>query len=96
MEITNPLVSSEKSGRSTAYLRVGLVLGIVVIVVGAAVVAIQVATGKRTLRSLLPKKLGGTVQQSKVELQQEYQNPFNQETQFINPFEKTKNPFRNL
>lgn len=30
---------------------------------------------------------------TKVELKTEYKNPFNKETQFVNPFDGTKNPF---
>lgn len=29
----------------------------------------------------------------KVELQENYQNPFKKETQYVNPFETYKNPF---
>lgn len=30
---------------------------------------------------------------TKVELKTEYKNPFNKDTQFVNPFDQTKNPF---
>ncbi len=30
----------------------------------------------------------------KVSLKEEYQNPFNKETQYVNPFEASKNPFK--
>lgn len=31
--------------------------------------------------------------QPKVEIQTKYENPFNKETQFVNPFDQYKNPF---
>lgn len=32
----------------------------------------------------------------KVELKTEYKNPFDKETQYVNPFQEFKNPFNNL
>lgn len=37
----------------------------------------------------LPFLIGGP----RVDLKKEYQNPFNKETQYVNPFDKYKNPF---
>ena len=37
---------------------------------------------------------GGLLQRGpKVELQETYKNPFDKETQYVNPFDKYKNPF---
>ena len=42
----------------------------------------------------LPSSLTSIFQKSpKVELQENYQNPFKKETQYVNPFETYKNPF---
>ena len=35
-------------------------------------------------------------QPPKVALQTTYENPFDKETQFVNPFQENKNPFRNI
>ena len=41
----------------------------------------------------LPFNVPGIGQGSKVEVKTTYQNPFNKETQYVNPFETYKNPF---
>ncbi len=35
-------------------------------------------------------------QEPTVSLKQEYNNPFNRESQYVNPFDTTKSPFLNL
>lgn len=50
---------------------------------------ILVATGKVKLPFSVPFLQQGP----KVDLKTEYKNPFNKETQYVNPFETYKNPF---
>lgn len=35
-------------------------------------------------------------QEASVQIKKDYQNPFDKNTQYINPFNQTKNPFDNL
>lgn len=41
----------------------------------------------------LPSSVPLLQNQPKVELKSEYKNPFNKDTQYVNPFDKYKNPF---
>lgn len=65
----------------------GLIL-IAIIAFWAVVLYILISKGVINLKTPFTKK-----EPSKVELKTEYQNPFNKETQFVNPFDQTKNPF---
>ncbi|TSC65905.1 MAG: Uncharacterized protein CEO21_303 [Microgenomates group bacterium Gr01-1014_80] len=62
-----------------------LLLVVVLIIVG-----FLVYSGKIKLPFSLPF---GKKQATNVELKSEYKNPFNKETQYVNPFETYKNPF---
>lgn len=44
-------------------------------------------------KNILKIKTPFSPKQPTVELKTEYKNPFNKETQFVNPFDQTKNPF---
>jgi len=35
-------------------------------------------------------------QEASVQIKKDYQNPFDKNTQYVNPFDQTKNPFDNL
>jgi flagellar basal body-associated protein FliL len=63
---------------------------VLILVVGVLVVAFWVLIFKFVLKGKLPflKK-----EEPKVELKTEYGNPFNKETQYVNPFDEFKNPF---
>lgn len=65
----------------------GLVL-IVVISVWALVLYLLISKDIIKLKIPSLKK-----EPTAVELKTEYKNPFNKDTQFVNPFDKTKNPF---
>ena len=49
------------------------------------------ASGIVKLPSLIKFK-----KEPKVELKTEYQNPFHKESQYVNPFDKYKNPFAGI
>lgn len=38
----------------------------------------------------------GLTKKPNVELKTEYKNPFDRETQYVNPFQEYKNPFNNI
>lgn len=63
-----------------------LPLLIVVVVVVVGIYLVVQGTIKLPSVPLLQKK-------PKVELKTSYENPFNKDTQYVNPFEKSKNPF---
>ena len=64
-------------------------LPLLLIVAVVGVVIFLVSQGKIKL----PGLPFGQKAQPKVELKTEYKNPFNKETQYVNPFETYKNPF---
>ena len=69
----------------------GVVHLLPVIIIVVIVAAAWLVVAKFILKGKLPffdKK-----EPTKVELKTEYQNPFNKKTQFVNPFDQTKNPF---
>lgn len=65
----------------------GLII-IVIIAVWALVLYLLISKNIIKFKTPFSKK-----EPSKVQLQTEYKNPFNKDTQFVNPFDKTKNPF---
>lgn len=67
--------------RRRLYLVFFLVLGIV-----AITAAFLIFKGKFSPKSILKK-------QASVELKTAYKNPFEKDTQYVNPFQKYKNPF---
>lgn len=62
-----------------------LIVIVILVIVGIVVVYLALR-GKGPATQLFKKG-------PKVELQSTYKNPFNKDTQFVNPFEKYKNPF---
>ena len=67
-------------------LKKGVVHLVAIFVIIAVAVAAYFIYTRFIAKKLSPK-------QPKVELKTEYKNPFNKDTQFVNPFDKTKNPF---
>lgn len=67
------------------FLHLLPLLLIVAVIVGA----ILIVSGKLKLPFSVPFLNQGP----KVDLKSEYKNPFNKETQYVNPFETYKNPF---
>lgn len=63
-----------------------LLLLIIVAIVGGAIYLVYKGYIKLPSTSLFQKK-------TNVELKTEYKNPFKKETQYVNPFDKYKNPF---
>lgn len=58
------------------------------IVIAVVFVVLYLLFGKKLLTKL--PSLSG---QPKVALKEDYQNPFDRKTQYVNPFDKFKNPF---
>lgn len=69
------------SNRRRLYLVVFLVLGVII-----AISAFLVIKGRFSPQSLLKK-------QASVDLKTTYNNPFDKDSQYVNPFQKYKNPF---
>lgn len=65
-----------------------LLLPLLLLLAAAAFALIYFGVIKNPLKNL---KIGQSG--SKVELKTEYKNPFKKETQYVNPFDKYKNPF---
>jgi len=63
------------------YLIIGLISAVVILVV-----VMLLKTPSSPLQKIIQKK-------PTVEVKTTYQNPFDKNTQYINPFEKYKNPF---
>ena len=68
-----------------------LFLLIIVVIVGAAVLLVTQGIIKIPGLSLPSTSL--FQKKTNVELKTEYKNPFKKETQYVNPFDKYKNPF---
>ncbi|MEK7617393.1 MAG: hypothetical protein AAB414_05065 [Patescibacteria group bacterium] len=65
-----------------------LALPLVLLLIAAAVALIYFGVIQNPLKNL---RIGSSV--PKVDLKKEYKNPFDKETQYVNPFETYKNPF---
>lgn len=65
-----------------------LALPVVVLIVAAVVALVYFGLIKNPLQTLPFSKSGPS-----VPLKSEYKNPFDKETQYVNPFETYKNPF---
>lgn len=71
-----------------------LALPLLLLLIAVAAVFVLISTGiiKNPLKNIpFLSKLGPG---PKVELKKEYNNPFKKETQYVNPFETYKNPFK--
>ena len=68
-----------------------LFLLIIVVIVGAAV--LLVTQGIVKIPGLSLPSISLFQKKVNVELKTEYKNPFKKETQYVNPFDKYKNPF---
>jgi predicted PurR-regulated permease PerM len=75
-------ITKNKSARLVAILVATIVIGLILIFLGA----IKVPLSPTSITTILQKK-------PTVQLKTEYNNPFAKETQYVNPFEKYKNPF---
>lgn len=74
---------------SFSRLRVFLVLALTVAVIVGGVGVFNLV--KRTQQRLAQKSA-----MLAVELKTDYENPFDQNTQYVDPFDESKNPLRNL
>ena len=70
---------------------VALAVLLLLLIAAAAVIFILLYSGilKKTTLPTLP----GQKKEPKVELQKQYQNPFDKNSQYVNPFSGYKNPF---
>ena len=67
------------------------------LLVVAAVIAVWAIVGYLLLTKFLNISLPGlSPKEPKVALKTEYKNPFEKESQYVNPFDQFKNPFHNL
>lgn len=65
---------------------------LLLLIAGAVFVLIATGIIKNPLKNIpFFSKIGQSG--PKVDLKKEYKNPFNKETQYVNPFETYKNPF---
>lgn len=62
-------------------------LFVIIVVIAVLALTIFLLAKKGLLKSPLKK------QEPVVQLKTEYKNPFNKDTQYVNPFDQTKNPF---
>lgn len=69
----------------------GIVHLLPLLLIVAAVVLVVVLVQRGIIK--LPGLPFGQKTSTNVELKSEYKNPFNKETQYVNPFETYKNPF---
>lgn len=66
----------------------GVVHLLPIILIAAIIIGVYFLIYKFVLKKNLPF----TKQEPKVELKTEYKNPFNKNTQYVNPFDEFKNP----
>lgn len=71
---------------------VALAAPLIMLLVAAVIVFILISQGliKNPLKSVT---LPGQSKEPTVSLQKQYQNPFDKNTQYVNPFSEFKNPF---
>lgn len=71
---------------------------IIILLAALAAVALLVLSNNLTLPQLDQAKVDRSVapQEAQVTLQSKYQNPFDKNTQYTNPFSDYKNPFDQL
>lgn len=73
-----------KNKRGIAHILVLLFL----LAIPLIIIAVLALTGKINIP--------GLSKQPNVKLKSEYKNPFDKETQYVNPFSEYKNPFDNI
>lgn len=73
-----------------------LAVPLLLLLAAGAVIFLMVSQGILKLPSKLVPPLSGLSKPSAVNLKQQYQNPFDKSSQFVNPFSKYKNPFDTL
>lgn len=79
--------------RKTLVLAVGAAVVLLVVIV----LALSFARRGTPLSLSLPDGISGGVSKvSDVPLTKAYQNPFERETQYVNPFQELKSPFQSL
>lgn len=84
-------MNQKGSPREAGVIALAVPLLLLVIVAVAVYVLISIGIIQNPLpKQLLPSK------EPTVELQKQYQNPFDKNTQYVNPFSKYKNPFDSL
>ncbi|MBI4059142.1 hypothetical protein HY404_02795 [Candidatus Microgenomates bacterium] len=71
----------------------GIVTLIPLLLLLLAVVVIYLLVSGGIIKNL---NLPGLKKEAKVELQTQYQNPFDKDAQYVNPFASYKNPFDQL
>lgn len=80
-------ILSHITNNKSKVIRFGVPIAVLLIIV---LIGVLLAYSKGVP---LPSQLVFQKKQPTVTLKTEYNNPFNKETQYVNPFEKYKNPF---
>lgn len=73
-----------------------IVLLPLILVLAAVAVVLYILVSQGIIKNPLPVSLPGTKQDPTVSLQTKYDNPFDQSSQYVNPFASYKNPFDGL
>lgn len=74
---------------------IALAIPFLLLVILAAVIFILISQGIIKLPSKLSSSLAGKKEPT-IDLQTQYQNPFNKSSGYVNPFSEYKNPFDQL
>ncbi len=96
MEVHNELTEIKEYLR---HHRIAMYAIIVVLIVLTYALVIALKSTRTPLSNTTVQKDAENVSQTKtttVELKTEYENPFAEETQYVNPFSTSKNPFDTL
>lgn len=67
-----------------------------VLVIAAVAIVLYILVSQGIIKNPLPGNLPGIKQDPTVSLQTTYDNPFDQSSQYVNPFASYKNPFDSL
>lgn len=75
---------------------VALAVPLLLLLAAAAVIFILISQGLIKIPSKIVPSLPGQKKEPTVQLQKQYQNPFDKDSQYVNPFSQYKNPFDTL
>ncbi|HLD26112.1 MAG TPA: hypothetical protein VJC05_03665 [Candidatus Andersenbacteria bacterium] len=73
-----------------------MIVGVVIVVLVIVLVVLLLLSPRGTVDKVVPQALQLKGDVSEVALKTEYQNPFDRDSQYVNPFDEFKSPFQSL
>lgn len=93
----NPSGAGPSAGKSGDKSRMLMLVGVIVLVVFVVVVIVMTTLSRKSSSTAdVPKAQQISGEISDIALNEAYENPFDRDTQYSNPFNEFKSPFESL